>query len=167
MRSHRLLLALSLTIVALAMAAWLVVSIGDLHDRLARHSPYLAIGFAALAVAAIFVFTLAAARLFWKLGRSERPPARAPADVVKAAEIHAGHAEKVIAQVRDEVARARLNGELAELRADRDRREFHVVVFGTGSAGKTSLVNSLLGQSVGKTEAVMGTTRRGENHTHT
>jgi small GTP-binding protein len=41
-----------------------------------------------------------------------------------------------------------------------------VVIFGTGSAGKTSLVNALLGRVVGPTEAVMGTTRHGENHTY-
>jgi small GTP-binding protein len=167
MRSNRLMLVLCLTIVALAMAAWLVVSVGDLHDRLAKVSPLLALGFAGLAVVTTFVFALASARLFWKLGRADRPPPKAPADVVKAAEIQAVQAEKVIERVRDEGARARLNGELASLRADRDRRRFHVVVFGTGSAGKTSLINAILGEEAGKTEAVMGTTRRGENHTYT
>jgi uncharacterized protein len=167
MRSTRLLLALSLTIVALAMSLWVVVSVGDLHDRLARHSPYLAVAFATLAGVGIFVFSITAARLFWKLGRAERAPAKAPADIARAAEAQAENAEKVVAQISNEGARARLNGELATLRADKDQRRFHVVVFGTGSAGKTSLINALLGYHVGKTEAVMGTTRRGENHSHT
>jgi small GTP-binding protein len=167
MRSTRLLLALSLTIVALAMAAWLVISVGDLHDRLAKHSSYLAITFLSLAGVGIFVFSITAARLFWKLGRAERPPPQAPADVVRAAELQAESAQKVVEQIRDEAARARLNGELATLRDDKARRRFHAVVFGTGSAGKTSLINALLGYQVGKTEAVMGTTRRGEEHTHT
>src|SRR5947209_14423228 len=62
---------------------------------------------------------------------------------------------------------AGFNAERATIRSDRERRRFHVVVFGTGSAGKTSLINALLGQHVGKTEAVMGTTRHGEDFTHT
>ncbi len=43
---------------------------------------------------------------------------------------------------------------------------FQVVVMGTGSAGKTSLINALLGRAVGETGAAMGTTRRGHAHTH-
>ncbi|HEV3166959.1 MAG TPA: GTP-binding protein [Isosphaeraceae bacterium] len=167
MRSNRLVLGLSLTIVALAMAAWLVVSVGELHDRLAKTSPYLALAFAGIAVVAMFVFAVASARLLWKLGRPARAPAKAPGDVIQAADLQAQHAETIISQVRNDSARARLNGELAALRADRQTRRFHVVVFGTGSAGKTSLINALLGHAVGATEAVMGTTKRGENHTHT
>ncbi len=165
--SSRLALALGLTVVALAMVASLIASVGDLHDRVAKVSPPLAIalvGFAAVAAAAS---ALAAARLFWKLGRSERSPARAPTDVVKAAEVQADKAAAIIDQVADHSAKARLQQELATLRRDRDHRRFHVVVFGTGSAGKTSLINALLGQAVGKTEATMGTTRSGENHVHT
>jgi hypothetical protein len=38
------------------------------------------------------------------------------------------------------------------------------VVFGTGSAGKTSLVNALMGRMVGKVGAPMGTTEAGETY---
>ena len=55
---------------------------------------------------------------------------------------------------------------MAELRADRQARRFHVVVFGTGSAGKTSLINALLGRDVGRTEATIGTTKAGEAFTY-
>jgi len=44
--------------------------------------------------------------------------------------------------------------------------EFQVVVVGTGPVGKTSLINALLGRSVGETGATMGTTRGGQAHTH-
>jgi small GTP-binding protein len=164
--STRLLLAMTLVVVALAVAASLVASVGDLHDRVARISPYLAITLVGLAVVAASASALAAARMFWKLGRADRAPAQAPADVVKAAEVQAEKAEAVIAQVADATARDKLRGELAALRSDRQARRFHVVVFGTGSSGKTSLINALLGREVGKVEATMGTTRRGEVHTH-
>ena len=45
-------------------------------------------------------------------------------------------------------------------------REFQVVVMGTGPVGKTSLINALLGRSVGETGATIGTTRAGRSHTH-
>jgi small GTP-binding protein len=68
--------------------------------------------------------------------------------------------------VEDPSARAGLSHELSAIRAGKHRREFHVVVFGTGSAGKTSLASALLGREAGKSEAVMGTTQRAENHTY-
>ncbi len=73
----------------------------------------------------------------------------------------------MIRQVADESAKAGLNQELSDSGPARSRREFHVVVFGTGSAGKTSLINALLGREAGKTEPIMGTTQRAENHTYT
>jgi len=45
-------------------------------------------------------------------------------------------------------------------------RDFQLVVIGTGPVGKTSLVNALLGRTVGETGATMGTTRIGQSHTH-
>lgn len=165
--STRLTLALGLTVLALAMVASLVTSVGELHEKVAKTSPPLAIALITFVVVAASVSAIAAARLFWKLGRPERAPAQAPTDIVKAAELQAEKAQTVIAQVQDQAARSRLQEEIAGLRRDREHRRFHVVVFGTGSAGKTSLINALLGLAVGKTEATMGTTRSGENHTHT
>lgn len=167
MRTSRSLIALVVVAVLLGSAAWLFSSVGAIHDRLARYSDTLALGFLAAAALAAAGALLVGARFFWRIRQDERPPVRAPEDVVRAAEVQAEKAEAVIAQVRDEATRARLGGELAELRDDRRRKAFHLVVFGTGSAGKTSLINALLGQHVGQTEAVMGTTRRGESFTHT
>jgi small GTP-binding protein len=166
LRTYRYLLPVVLITVALVALAWLLASVGDMHDRLARYSPRVAMLFIGLALVTAVVAVLATARFFWKLGRGERAPAQAPADVVQAAEVQAEKAEAVIAQVKSEPARDELRAEIAEIRADRRARRFHVVVFGTGSAGKTSLINALLGRHAGKTEAVMGTTRHGEVHTH-
>src|SRR5207247_1542920 len=45
MRTTRWVLALVLTAVALGTAAWLITSVNELHDRLARHSQPLALVF--------------------------------------------------------------------------------------------------------------------------
>ncbi len=167
MRSTRIVLPLVLVVVAIASTAWLLVTIIDMHDRLAKHSDTLAVVFICVSGLTALVSALTAARFFWKIQRGERPPVKAPEDVVKAAEVQAEKAELVINQVKDQSARVDLQKELATLRADRQQRRFHVVVFGTGSAGKTSLINALLGRHVGETDAVMGTTRHGETHTQT
>lgn len=167
MRSSRWIVPLVVLSIVLSALAWLFSAVGAMHDRLARYSDVLALGFLGAAGLVAAGAALVAARFLWTLKRGEPPPAQAPEDVVRAAEIQAEKAETMIGQVRDEAARARLGGELAELRADRRGQTFRVVVFGTGSAGKTSLINALLGRHVGKTEAVMGTTRHGEHFTHT
>ena len=131
----RWLLALALSAVALGAAAWLFVSIGEMHDRLARHSGTLALVFLAIVGAVAVASAAAAARLVGVLGRPDPRPIKPPEDVIRAAEVQAQEAEGVITKVRDESVRADLNAELATLRVDRERRRFQVVVFGTGSAG--------------------------------
>ncbi len=166
-RTSRLILALGGTTLVVGSAAWLVASVGDLHDRVAATSPEIAVAVVVLVGVTALVTALASFRLLWKLGQPERTElAQAPDDVVEAAELQAEKAEGVIAQVKDDDARTRFSRELATLRADRVARRFHVVVFGTGSSGKTSLINALLGRDVGRVEATIGTTKGGEAFTH-
>ena len=67
-------------------------------------------------------------------------------------------------QIQDEVARQALLSRSREIEANLSRGNLHVVVFGTGSAGKTSLVNALMGRMVGEVSAPMGTTEVGETY---
>jgi len=167
MRTARYLIPFLLVVTAAVTGAWFLSSVGDMHDRIARHSDRLALGFLAAVGLAGAASLVAALRVLWRVKRADRPAVQAPSDVILAAEVQAEKAEGVITQVRDEAAKDDLRQELASLRADRDGRRFHVVVFGTGSAGKTSLINALVGEQVGKTEPVLGTTRHAESHTQT
>jgi small GTP-binding protein len=100
--------------------------------------------------------------------KEEAVSARVPEEVARAAEEQAGRAKGFVERIGDAGRRDELSRELAEI-AREGRHEvssLHVVVFGTGSAGKTSLINALLGRHVGRTEAVMGTTGHGESHTY-
>lgn len=165
MRTPRLLLALSLTVVALAMAAWLATSMVELHDRLSARSPNLATAVLVGAGLVAAASALAAARLFWVMGHAApRRRARAPADTIEAARTTVDETTRLIETIGDEAARAELQREIATIRKDFEQKTFHVVVFGTGSAGKTSLINALLGRPVGKTEPTIGTTQHGESH---
>lgn len=92
-----------------------------------------------------------------------------PAALARAADAEAARAREFIDRIRDSEQRGGLQSRLDQLEAARSapEAELHVVVFGTVSAGKTSLINALVGQKVGETSAVMGTTRQGETHVHT
>ena len=173
MRSRTTYTYVALTVLlvgaALGLAAWLVSSLNEMHERFARESRGLGLAFLIVLIVLMVIGAVWLGRLAWRsrsaVGSASKIPV--PADVIQAAAVQADQAEGVIRQVGDQDVKAELNRELAEIRAGRERREFHVVIFGTGSAGKTSLINALLGREVGKTEATMGTTRRGESHTYT
>src|SRR5947207_14240445 len=103
MRTSRWLVPLVLAALALGAAAWLFTSVGEMHDRLAKHSNALALGFLGVAALLATVSALAAARFFWTLGRPEREAARAPEGIVRAAEAQSDKAEGVLARVRIEM----------------------------------------------------------------
>jgi hypothetical protein len=155
----------------------LVVALGLLVFALAgnqsRYGPWLRA--LSLPVALMLALVLA----WWLRGRAARREAKwaagpgsdvspVPEAVSRAAEIQAKRAGEFIERVSDPARREQLKRELSQIDAARQAEisNLHVVVFGTVSSGKTSLINALLGRQVGATEAVMGTTRHGENHTY-
>ncbi len=165
-RPSYLLLGLVLLVVLLGASGWLLSSLVELHDRFSRQSRGLGIAFLMVLIVFLALATLWVGRLLWRSRNAAHAGAQAPAGVIEAASVQTDQAEGVIRQVGDPTARAGLAQELSEIRAGRHRREFRVVIFGTGSAGKTSLATALLGREAGKSEAVMGTTQKAENHTY-
>ncbi len=166
MRSTSTLIVLGLITVGLGSAAWLVASQRDLHDRLAVTSPALATGFVVVTSCAAIGLTSIGIWQFVRFSRPPKPPVKAPSDIIEAAEAQATRAELNVEKISDEATQQSLRNEIATIRTDAQHRRFHVVIFGTGSAGKTSLINALLGREVGKTEATIGTTAHGENHAY-
>ena len=165
-RPSTVYLTLTALLLALGLSAWLLSSAALLHDRFAQYSRGLGLAFLIVLIVLLAVGAIWASRMLWRTRHHESPAVQAPEDMIQAATVQAEHAGDVIRQVANESARAGLNRELSEIQSGRNRREFHVVVFGTGSAGKTSLINALLGHHAGKTEPTIGTTQRAENHTY-
>jgi small GTP-binding protein len=165
-RPSHLLLGLTVLLAVLGMAAWLLGSLTELHDRFSRQSRELGALFLIVLIVFLLFATLWVGRMLWGSWKRSSIPLAAPTDVIKAAAVQADEAAGVIRQVQDQSARTGLTQELSEIRAGEHRREFRVVVFGTGSAGKTSLISALLGREAGKSEAVMGTTQSAVSHTY-
>lgn len=72
--------------------------------------------------------------------------------------------EKQVSQIQDQVARRALLQQSQAIAANLARGDIQVVIFGTGSAGKTSIVNALIGSMVGEVGAPMGTTEVGATY---
>ncbi|MCP9831188.1 DUF697 domain-containing protein [Synechococcus sp. HJ21-Hayes] len=68
--------------------------------------------------------------------------------------------DQLLARIRDDVQREALQQERARVAAELQRGDVVLVVFGTGSAGKTSLIRALLQEVVGQVGAAMGSTQK-------
>ncbi len=66
--------------------------------------------------------------------------------------------DRLIEKLQDNVARKGLKQERQKVEEELNRGDLVVVVFGTGSSGKTSLIRALLNEIVGQVGAPMGST---------
>jgi hypothetical protein len=70
-----------------------------------------------------------------------------------------------ISQISDPVVRQDIHTKLQAIAKRLQQSYFQVVLLGNGSAGKTSIINALLGRKVGKTQARIGTTTDCQEYT--
>ncbi|AFY62766.1 YcjF family protein [Synechococcus sp. PCC 6312] len=163
--SRSLLLILGLGIV-LGLMLWLVAALHGLYVQIAFSSPLLA---NILLVVLILVFLALLYALIHYLGlvrqtKARKPRPQAPVEKTEAAVETLEALQKQLNQVEDEVARLALQAKARELEHSFSRQHIRLVVFGTGSAGKTSLVNAIVGKIVGEVSAPMGTTTMGATY---
>lgn len=154
----------------LGLMLWLIISLNRLYIQISFTAPLLAnlllllvIGLLGMLIA-VFVYYVTMVQ--GKTGRSRTPRLlpKVPEAKTEAAEETLKAVRRQVGQIQDEVARQALLLRSREIEANLSRGELLVVVFGTGSAGKTSLVNALIGRMVGKVDAPMGTTEVGETY---
>lgn len=165
-----------LTIIAgvtfiLGLMLWLINSFYRLYLELAYASPFL--GNLLILLMIILLAVLIAAFVYYlglfpnSPGRKSQPRKirpKIPAQKTEAAEETLKAIRRQVDQIQDEVARQALISRSREIETYLARGDLQVVVFGTGSAGKTSLVNALIGRMVGRVAAPMGTTEVGETY---
>ncbi len=163
--------------IIIVLSLWLVNSIYSLY--VAIQIPWLA----NLLLGSIVALILGAIGLllYYGLAFSNRLPKKpkvkqpVPKDTKDAAELNLAAAQQQVVQIQDEVARQALLAESQQIAENLERGAIRVIVFGTGSVGKTSLIAAMAGQVggkfgvvtnatthevVGKVGAAMGTTDR-------
>ncbi len=170
--SRLLTLIIGLTLI-LGLTIWLINSLYWLYSSIAWNNPFLA-NLLLLLLIVVFVASIATLLYYaflFRRGerRSQRQQRRArqlqiPEVKAEAAEETLRAVRQQLEQIQDEVARQALLSRSREIEANLAQGAIQVVVFGTGSAGKTSLVNAIFGRMVGKVDAPMGTTQVGETY---
>lgn len=153
----------------LVLILWLISALTWLYVQVAFTAPFLAnllvLIFIGLLGGLLYTFF----RYLYLLERKGKhkpatPMPQAPLDKTEAAAENLKALRQQLSQIEDEVARQALLARARELEEDFYRQELRIVVFGTGSAGKTSLVNALMGEMVGEVAPTMGTTEVGQTY---
>jgi len=152
----------------LGLVVWLLDSVNRLYVSIAFTSPFLA-NLLLLLIVVLLVALAGAIAYYGYLflrppSRPSRPIPQVPVEKTAAAEETLRAVRQQVEQIQDEVARQALFEQSRQIEENLAKREIHVVVFGTGSAGKTSIVNAILGRIVGQVGAPMGTTEVGETY---
>jgi small GTP-binding protein len=163
----RLLLLLALLALFTGLIVWLIQSFLELYYA-TRYHPLLGGLLVGVLTLLLVVFLAASVYYLFLFGRASSSPTQrlprlasptTPAEKWEAARRNLAQLEAQVAQIQDQVARAALAERSARLAQQLAQPQLKVVVFGTGSAGKTSLVNALLGRPVGAVGATLGTTQ--------
>jgi GTPase SAR1 family protein len=169
MVSPRLLIVILGLCIVLGLMIWLVGALQQLYWQIAYSANPLLANLLLLLLIVLAGVLIAA--LIYSVYLFQRPSQSKRLRSPRVSEVKSEAAQETLSAVRqqvnhiqDEVARQALLQRSREIEANLNRRELQVVVFGTGSAGKTSIVNVLMGQIVGMVGAPMGTTAVGETY---
>ncbi len=158
--------------VILGLSIWLVTSLSHLYMQISFTAPILA---NLLLLLVIVLIGLIMGGYVYYINKSTRN-SRRKKDKRRTKRIRVPEAKNQVAaqnlqalkqqvgQIQDKITQKALLGRSRQIEADLQRGEVKVVIFGTGSAGKTSLVNALVGEIVGETNPIMGTTTQGETY---
>ncbi|HEY9736034.1 MAG TPA: GTP-binding protein [Trichocoleus sp.] len=160
MRRWQLIPLIVSVVLALAMLLWLAEIVSRFYYGLALTSPFLANVLLVLIIGLVLALLGIVGYYVWLFLRppAQRRRPQAPQEKTAAAGATLDALQQQIAQIQNEVAREVLQAQSQSLVEEMNRRDLVVTVFGVGSAGKTSLVNALLGEIVGAVAAPMGTT---------
>ncbi|MGA9382752.1 MAG: GTP-binding protein [Phormidium sp.] len=165
-----LALVAALTVV-LGLMIWLVNSIYQLYINIAWSAPPLLANVVVLLLILLLALLITAfiyyGMMFWRSQnqpKRRKPKIKLPEAKTDAAAENLRAVKKQVKQIQDEVSRQALLSRSREIETNLSKRNLQVVIFGTGSSGKSSLINALMGRMVGKVSAPMGTTEVGETY---
>ncbi len=173
----RLWIAVAASLLALLVVGLVLQAFNQLIWQLSAVLPYGLVG----PVALLLVLAVAAllAQLAWPWlqpflpghgrRRAGQPGGKGQAAAVpssrrEAAARNLEAIDQTLERVREGIAREALAEERRHMASELERGDLVIVVFGTGSAGKTSLIRALLRELVGQVGAPMGSTSETERY---
>ena len=159
--------------VILGLSIWLVTSLSHLYMQISFTAPILANLLLLLVIILIgaiiggyiyYVNKYTGKRSRGRKSKRRYRQGKIPEQKTQAAAQNLQALKQQVGNIQDKIAQQALMKRSQQIEADLQRGEVKVVIFGTGSAGKTSLVNALIGEIVGEVNPIMGTTTQGETY---
>ncbi|MFK8185100.1 MAG: YcjF family protein [Phormidesmis sp.] len=140
-------------------------TLGQIYTAIAAVSPLLAQAAITLLILLLVAALGALTYYLWRFLRPKRKRVvTLPDNRSDTAAVSLQSSQQQIAQIEDEIAKQALAAKSQALARKLDSRTFQIVVFGLGSAGKTALVNALLGEMAAPVEATLGTTEAAQTY---
>jgi uncharacterized protein len=169
--SRILILFVGLSLI-LGLMIWLITGMYRLYIQVSFTAPFLATLLLLLLILLlglligifVYYFNIAINKPAQKGSKPRRSSVGIPPQKTEAAQETLKAVRQQVSQIQDRVAKQALLNRSQEIEENLIRKELQVIVFGTGSAGKTSLINSLIGEMKGEVEATMGTTQVGQTY---
>ena len=155
-----------------------IASLTSLHSAIAPYSPFLANSLTAILGIATTGLLGFGGYWTWTMTQGKRnvgtsrPKSKRQTStkLVKATpqrvEKELGQLNELLGRLQNDMKRRTFEQQARQIGENLASKQLRLVVFGTSSAGKTSLVNALLGHRVGDTAPTLGTTQAGSIHTY-
>ncbi|MEM7795296.1 MAG: GTP-binding protein [Cyanobacteria bacterium P01_C01_bin.118] len=145
-------------LISLGLLLWLISSLGTLYAGLSSLHPWLAQAITTLVVLLMLAAVGVIAYYGWLFLRPRRQAPPVPKTTNEAAVAHLQSLDQQLSQIDDEVARRALVERAKTVTHAFEQKRLHLVIVGSGSVGKTSLANALMGEIAGETAVTKGTT---------
>ena len=166
----RLLIGLSAALLVLVVVGMVLQAIRTLlWDLSYVLPPWLLTPVLLLGVGLIAAVAVQLVWPWWQQRRKPRQsvsttPGDSPRNRREAADRSLVNVDRLIERLQDDIAREGLQAERDRVSEELKRGDLVVVVFGTGSSGKTSLIRALLKEMVGEVGAPMGMTTAAQRY---
>ncbi|NEZ56311.1 YcjF family protein [Adonisia turfae] len=153
-------------LIFLGLLLWLISTLGTLYAGLSNLHPWLAQAITSLIVVLMLAALGVVAYYGWLFlrprHRAQPPPL--PKTTSEAAVAQLQSLDQQLSHIQDEVARQALVQRAKTVTHAFEQQRLHLVIVGSGSAGKTSLANALMGEMAGETAVTKGTTTQQQDY---
>ena len=158
-----LLIAIAV-LIFLGVLLWLFSTLGTLYAGLSNLHPWLAQAMTTLVVLLMLAAVGVIAYYGWLFLRPRTQPPPVPKTTNEAAVAQLQSLDQQLSQIADEVTRQALVARAKTVTQAFEQQRLHLVIVGSGSVGKTSLANALMGEMAGETAVTKGTTSQRQDY---
>ena len=153
------------TLIFLGLLLWLISTLGTLYAGLANLHPWVAQAITTVVVVLMMAALGVVVYYGWLFLRPRRRAEPLPPKTTREAAVaQLQSLDQQLGQIQDEVTRRALIERAKTVTHAFEQQRLHLVIVGSGSVGKTSLANALMGEMAGDTAVTTGTTTQQQTY---